>query len=123
MNKKVICSGDGELYDAGTEELLEARSSCKDLCYEYNLLKPSMLVEQRRILDKILWLPSCSRAFLSSGWKMTNRAVTAMVAAFSMIHNMVVRRSTAANTTNIRMTTRPFNRFQALVFLIQNRIS
>lgn len=54
MNKKVICSSDGALYDAGKEQLLEARSSCKDLCYEYNLLKPSMLVEQRRILDKIL---------------------------------------------------------------------
>ena len=68
-------------------------------------------------------LPSCSRALRSSGWNITSRAVTAMVVVFSNIHNITVRWNTAANTTNIRITSRPFNRFHALVFLIHTRIS
>lgn len=45
----------GLLYDANYDpELLLARSRCKDLCFEFNHLKPSALSEQEELLRSLL---------------------------------------------------------------------
>lgn len=45
----------GLLYDANyDEQLIEERVRCKDLCYEFNQLKPSQIKEQSEILKQIL---------------------------------------------------------------------
>ena len=44
-----------QFYNAiGNEELRIERDYCKDLCYEYNHLKPSQVEEQQKIIHKIL---------------------------------------------------------------------
>lgn len=41
----------GLLYDANYDpELLQARTRCKDLCFEFNHLKPSSLSEQEKLI-------------------------------------------------------------------------
>ena len=43
------------LYNANyDEELIKERIIAKDLCYEYNQLKPSDLENQRKIIKKLL---------------------------------------------------------------------
>lgn len=44
----------GELYDANDEELVQARLRCKDLCFELNHLRPSLIEEQKGIIQKII---------------------------------------------------------------------
>lgn len=45
----------GLLYDANyDEELLAARARCKDLCFAYNQLKPSLVSEQEKIIRQLL---------------------------------------------------------------------
>ena len=45
----------GEIYDANyDEELMNERIKAKDLCYEYNHLKPSQTNERIEIMKKIL---------------------------------------------------------------------
>ncbi len=45
----------GEIYDANNDvELIKEREKAKDLCYEYNNLKPSKVKEKKEILKKIL---------------------------------------------------------------------
>lgn len=43
----------GEVYYANCEELLKERESAKDLCYEYNNLKPSQENERKETIKKI----------------------------------------------------------------------
>ncbi len=43
------------LYNANyDEQLLKELEECKDLCFDYNQLKPSMQEERMQVLDKIL---------------------------------------------------------------------
>lgn len=43
------------LYDANyDQELLQERITCKDLCYEYNALRPSQTGEQEEVMRKLL---------------------------------------------------------------------
>lgn len=45
----------GYLYDVNYDkEIVEARVRCADLCYEFNLCKPSDTVKQKEILHQIL---------------------------------------------------------------------
>ena len=45
----------GELYNANyDEELIKERDTAKDLCFEFNNLKPSDREEQRKILEKLI---------------------------------------------------------------------
>lgn len=45
----------GEIYNANYDtELIEERKKVKDLCYEFNNLKPSDAIEKQEILNKIL---------------------------------------------------------------------
>lgn len=45
----------GELYDANyNEDLMEERIKAKDLCYEYNNLKPSEIKKRNETLKKLL---------------------------------------------------------------------
>lgn len=45
----------GEIYDANyDEELMNERIKAKDLCYEYNHLKPSQINERTEIMKKLL---------------------------------------------------------------------
>ena len=45
----------GEIYDANyDEELMNERIKAKDLCYEYNHLKPSQTNERTEIMKKLL---------------------------------------------------------------------
>ncbi len=43
-----------ELYDATAQELFEKRNYIKDLCFEYNNLKPSLLEERDKLIRKII---------------------------------------------------------------------
>lgn len=50
MTEKEKCHK-GLLYDANyNEELLKERAVCKDLCYEYNSLRPSMTEKRNEII-------------------------------------------------------------------------
>ena len=54
MTEKEKCQL-GLLYDANyDEELLRERAECKDLCYEYNQLRPSQMEERNRLLRRLL---------------------------------------------------------------------
>ena len=45
----------GEIYNANYDkELIEERASAKDLCYEYNNLRPSKIEERKKLLKKLL---------------------------------------------------------------------
>ncbi len=42
------------LYDANNDEdLINERTICKDLCYEYNHLRPSQTEEQEKLIRKL----------------------------------------------------------------------
>ena len=69
------------------------------------------------------WLPICSSAFRSSGWKITMIAVTAMYDVFSRSHRIVSSSRIAAARKNARIKTMPFRSVHARVFLIQISIS
>lgn len=44
----------GVLYDANyDQELFREREKCKDICYDYNLLRPSESEKQQRIIQKL----------------------------------------------------------------------
>ncbi len=46
--------GQGLLYDANYDrELLEMRAKCKDLCFSYNQLKPSLTAEQEAVIRQL----------------------------------------------------------------------
>ena len=45
----------GFIYDANNDkEIVEARIKCADLCYEFNLCKPSDVMKQKNILKEML---------------------------------------------------------------------
>ena len=44
----------GEVYYAAAQELKDMLNRCKDLCWEYNHLRPSLLKERNRKLQEIL---------------------------------------------------------------------
>ena len=45
----------GILYDANNDiDLINERTRCKDLCFEYNGLRPSMLEERKAFMKKII---------------------------------------------------------------------
>ena len=46
---------DGEMYNANyDEELINERIACKELCYDYNLLRPSQVKEKMKLMRSIL---------------------------------------------------------------------
>ena len=52
MTEKEKCAA-GILYDANYDEnLLKERDRCKDICFEYNNTKPSMLHTKKDLLRK-----------------------------------------------------------------------
>ncbi|MFR9546761.1 MAG: maltose acetyltransferase domain-containing protein [Rikenellaceae bacterium] len=51
----------GELYDAGDVALVNERTACKELCYDYNHLRPSQTEERTAIMRKLL--SSCKETF------------------------------------------------------------
>ncbi len=44
----------GLIYDADDKELVNDRLACKDLCYEFNNLKPSEVEKKSAVIKKIL---------------------------------------------------------------------
>ena len=44
----------GLLYDANDAELVKARAACKELCYDFNQLRPSQEIEQDALLRRLL---------------------------------------------------------------------
>ena len=44
----------GELYDGVNEDLVKDLYQVKDLCYEYNHIKPSKVEERKEVMKKIL---------------------------------------------------------------------
>lgn len=45
----------GYLYDANYDkDIVKKREECADLCYEFNMCKPSNIKRQRELLDKII---------------------------------------------------------------------
>lgn len=54
MNEKEKMAA-GMLYDANYDEsILEDRLKCKDMCHEYNQLRPSQIKEQEELMRKLL---------------------------------------------------------------------
>lgn len=54
MSEKEKCRR-GELYDANYDkELIAERQRCKDLCFEYNHLRPSELRQREELMGKLL---------------------------------------------------------------------
>ena len=43
----------GKLYNANNEQLIEDRYKAKDICFEYNNLKPSDLVNRDKVIKKL----------------------------------------------------------------------
>ena len=43
----------GEIYNANCENLVKEREKAKELCYDYNNLRPSQEKERKEILKKI----------------------------------------------------------------------
>ena len=43
----------GEMYFSGADYLVKEREECKDLCYDYNALRPSKTSEQNALIKKI----------------------------------------------------------------------
>ena len=57
------------LYDANYDpELIQERKDCKDLCYEYNRLRPSQTAEQEELLRKILGNTKTSFCVVAPFW-------------------------------------------------------
>lgn len=50
-----------KLYDANNEELVAEREACKELCYDYNHLRPSDSEERRELMSKLLG--GCNESF------------------------------------------------------------
>ena len=59
----------GYMYDANYDKsLIEERTICKDLCFEYNSLKPSDTDGQRRILSKLINDPNKTAIATAPFW-------------------------------------------------------
>lgn len=59
----------GILYDANYDEaLLQERTACKELCYDYNLLRPSQTEQQDAQMRKILGKAGASFCILAPFW-------------------------------------------------------
>ena len=59
----------GILYDANYDEaLLQERIACKELCYDYNLLRPSQTEQQDTQMRKILGKTGASFCILAPFW-------------------------------------------------------
>ena len=59
----------GLLYDANyNEALMEERLKCKDLCYEFNQLRPSEIEAQEALIRKIFGKTKKSFYILSPFW-------------------------------------------------------
>lgn len=43
----------GELYDANNKELFNMRIQAKELCFEYNNLKPNDINSKKEVLEKL----------------------------------------------------------------------
>ncbi len=43
----------GEIYDAADELLIKERNLCKDLCFEYNHLRPSEMDDRKDVIKKL----------------------------------------------------------------------
>ncbi len=66
-------------------------------------------VGERSLTPKISALPIVSSALRSSGWNITIRDVTAMVASLPMIHRIVSNCSTPHINTKIPITSMPLS--------------
>ena len=44
----------GEIYNAENEELIIERQKAKELCYEYNIIKPSKIKKRKQIIEKLI---------------------------------------------------------------------
>ena len=78
---------------------------------------PVLKKSPRKVLPPIF-----SRAFRSSGWKITTSATRPTLKSFSASHSMVSIWNNAATSTNNSMIIRPLNRFHALVVFIHKSI-
>lgn len=59
----------GMIYDANyDEELLEERRRCKELCYEFNHLRPSQEKEQEELIRKLFGKAGKSVCLTASFW-------------------------------------------------------
>ncbi len=65
----------------------------------------------------IFFRPSCSNAFLNSGWNTIIRAIIPTLMVLVIIHKITFNSNNTANSQKNMMTTRPFTNVQALVFL------
>ncbi len=58
----------GELYDAGDVALVAQRTACKELCYDYNHLRPSAMEERCATMRKLLGSSKGQFTIESSVW-------------------------------------------------------
>ena len=79
----------GYLYSPYADELPAERAACKDLCFEYNSLKPSDTDGQRRILNKIINDPNGTAIVTAPFWCDYGHNIT-VGKNFYCNHNLVV---------------------------------
>lgn len=58
----------GELYDATDSELGKDRERVKELCFDYNMLRPSDTEKQRKLLHEIIGKMGENITILPSFW-------------------------------------------------------
>ena len=92
----------GYLYDANYDkEIVESRTRCADLCYEFNNLRPSDIEKQQELLKKILGkmegMPVITAPFYCDYGINTSCLLYTSMLPNSLLNNFTRRRFWTAN--------------------------
>lgn len=77
------------LYDANDAALTQARATAKDLCYDYNQLRPSNANQQQTILEQLLGQTGANPQIVAPFWCDYGRNI-AIGENFYANHNLVI---------------------------------
>lgn len=77
------------LYDANDAALTQARAAAKDLCYDYNQLRPSNANQQQTILEQLLGQTGANLQIVAPFWCDYGRNI-AIGENFYANHNLVI---------------------------------
>lgn len=77
------------LYDANDAALAQARATAKDLCYDYNQLRPSNANQQQTILEQLLGQTGANPQIVAPFWCDYGRNIT-IGENFYANHNLVI---------------------------------
>ncbi len=77
------------LYDANDAALAQARTAAKDLCYDYNQLRPSDTNQQQTIFEQLFGQTSANPQIIAPFWCDYGRNIT-IGKNFYANHNLVI---------------------------------